>query len=322
MHQTSAVAHLASAVVVCLLTPTVSSINPLLAQTSDLPVVLPVEHHELIAANSTSNNEPRFGDWTLQALQDIALANHPAVRRKQALVCAARGNALQAGLSPNPNIGFDGQQLGSDGRAEQYGVFIEQEIVRREKLELDQAIASHEVYRAEHELAMAQTRVLTDVRVTFFRCLRAQHQVELTRELLEIGAKSLETSSALLSAAEVGRIDVLQAELEVESTESLLRNAENRHRSNWQQLAAVTAQRDLSIRALDGDLFQPAAEIVFAQALDRLWQESPEIAVALTNIERARCYLRRQQLDPRPNVTIEGLFNWRDNGISGDADGA
>ena len=293
----------------------------LLAQTSQLPVVFPVAHQDSASSNPIPDTELQQNSWTLASLQDLALASHPAIRRSQARVGAARGNALQAGLAPNPNVGFDGQQLGSDGRAEQYGVFVGQEIVRREKLELDRAIAHYDVRRAESSLVATQVRLMTDVRIAFFRCLRAQQQVELTRDLLDLSSKSLDTSTALLSAVEVGRIDVLHAELEVESAESLLRSAENRLRSNWQQLAAVTAQHYLPGRSLDGELFQPAAEVDFEQTLDRLQQESPEVAMALASIERARCYLLRQQLEPRPNVTVEGLFNWRDNGINGESDG-
>ena len=60
----------------------------------------------------------------LSDLEVLALARNPSLRRMAALVGAARGNALQAGLPPNPSVGYEGQQLGSGGLAEQHGVLL------------------------------------------------------------------------------------------------------------------------------------------------------------------------------------------------------
>ena len=46
------------------------------------------------------------------------------------------------------------------------------------------------------------------------------------------------------------------------------------------------------------------------------------MAALFAEIERARCNLKRQQVEVKPNVTVQGLFNWRDNGIGGGPDGA
>jgi cobalt-zinc-cadmium efflux system outer membrane protein len=258
---------------------------------------------------------------SLENLEAFALVSNPSIERAEAIVAAARGRALQVGLRPNPQVGIDFQQLGSSGLAEQYGVLIGQEFVRSDKLGLNRSIALHEVQRLEQELAAQRQRVLTDVRIAFVRALRAERQVELTQQLVDIGPKGVAVAEELLNAKEVGRADVLQAELEVESALVLRQNAENRRIAAWRQLSALTSQSSLEPQPLVGDIADAGEQVVFEATLSQLQSHSPEIAAAIATIQRAQCNLQRQRIEPRPNVSVEGLINWRDNGIGGDADG-
>jgi cobalt-zinc-cadmium efflux system outer membrane protein len=174
----------------------------------------------------------------------------------------------------------------------------------------------------QQELAAQRQRVLTDVRVAYIRALRAERQIDLTKRLVEIGQQGVKVAEELLIAQEVGRGDVLQAELEVESALILLRNAENRRIAVWQELSSLTGQGLLEPQPLVGDITAMESERQFDEVILQLRNQSPEVAAVMAAIERARCNLARQQFEPRPNVLIEGLINWRDNGTGGDANGA
>ncbi|TWT76278.1 Cobalt-zinc-cadmium resistance protein CzcC precursor [Planctomycetes bacterium CA13] len=311
---------------------------------ADLPT--PVVVFDQASENKASNENEKFeksestGAWTYadqnrpmdvnQAavvngltrdhLKALALASNPSIRRIEALVSASRGRALQVGLKANPNIGFDFEQLGSDGQAEQYGVMIEQEFIRSEKLELNRCVAKQEVGRLQQMLMVQRQQVLTDVEIAFVRVLRAQKQIEVTEDLVELSKKALSVARQLLEAKEVSRADVLQAELEVQSSDILLLNAKNRHVAAWQTLSAVTGQPSLAKETLAGDLFAHTPPIDFLDVLAKIQVQSPEMGVRLAAIEQARYNLNRQRIEPLPNVTVGGLLNWRDNGIGGDAD--
>jgi outer membrane protein, heavy metal efflux system len=260
------------------------------------------------------------GSLTLGDLQSLAITSNPSMQSAAALIQAARGRAYQVGLQPNPDVGIDFQQLFSNGRAEQYGVAFGQQIVRSEKLELNRAIELHEVDRLSQQYAAARWRVLTDVHLAYIRALRAQRQIDVARELLSIDNKALMVAKQLLEAKEVARTDVLRAEIEVENAQVLLRDAELRHMAAWRELQAVTGQFDLAAATLAGDLFAEPREFDFDSSLLALQSQSPEIAALVATIERARCALRRQQIEPRPDVNVNGLLNWRDNGIDGGVD--
>jgi cobalt-zinc-cadmium efflux system outer membrane protein len=259
---------------------------------------------------------------TLDELEALALAGNPSIVRGEALVSAARGNWLQVGLPPNPIAGYEGQQIGSGGRAEQDGIFFGQEFVRGGKLRLNREVAAQEVSRAEQNLAAQRQRVLTDVRIAYYAVLISERQERLAAEILRIAQEGVKTAETLLKAMEVGRGDLLQSQLELETASILVQNARNRRTAAWQALAAVTGQAQLTARPLAGDVEEDRRAATYDEISARLLGESPEIAVAVANLERARWVLQRARVEAVPNITVQGLVNWRDNGIGGGPDGA
>jgi cobalt-zinc-cadmium efflux system outer membrane protein len=87
-------------------------------------------------------------------------------------------------------------------------------------------------------------------------------------------------------------------------------------------LAAVVGQANLPTGPLSGDLFNTTQEMQFDDILAWLRGQSPEIGEAHARIDRARYFLQRQVVEPRPNVSLQGLYNFIDNGIQGKPDGA
>jgi cobalt-zinc-cadmium efflux system outer membrane protein len=258
---------------------------------------------------------------SLDQLEQMAMAANPSLARASALVGAARGTWVQAGLCPNPSVGYEGQQLGSGGLAEQQGVLVSQEIVRGGKLRLSRNVAASEIGIARQDAYAQQLRVLTDVRMGFYQVLVAQRQIDLTDRLIQISKESLQAADGLFQAKEVGRGDVLQAELEMENANILARNARNRHDAAWRSLASVVGEPRLPPQPLLGDASGPPQLFDFAETKARILAASPEISAAELEVNRARAALQRARVEPIPNVMVQGLVNARDNGIGGKPDG-
>lgn len=265
--------------------------------------------------------QPTTGSWTLEALEQLALQNHPAIAQQTALIAAAQGNWQQVGLQANPSVGYEGQQLGSRGLAEQDGISIGQEFIRPGKLRLNREIASAEIQKARQDLAVIQQRIRTDIRVAYFDLLIAQHRIQIATQLQEIANQSTRAANQLLEAKEVGRADVLQATIEAENAQIVLQNARNRAIASWQSLASLTGlpayQPEIVLGSFD---FDPAA-FDFETVLSQLRSTSPEISAVVAEIETAQRTLARERFEPRPNVSVNGLVNYRDNGIGGASDG-
>lgn len=256
----------------------------------------------------------------LPELEAMALSSNPSIARAAALVQAARGNWTQVGLKPNPTVGYEGQQLGSGGLAEQHGIFVEQEIVRGGKLRLNREVAAQEVARADRNLAAQQQRVLTDVRIAFYDVLVAQEQERIAAELLGIGEESISVATELFRAQEAARTDILQAQIEAENARIFSINSRNRRAAAWQSLASVVGEPKLPLQTLQGDAASDLPRFDFPGTLERLLNGSPEIASAIATVESNRWALERARVEATPNVTVQGMINVVDNGIGGKPD--
>src|SRR5690242_16916453 len=67
---------------------------------------------------------------TLAELQRLALQNHPAIAQAEAAIRAAEGRKQQAGLLPNPTIGYRGEEFAFRAFSDksEHFFFFEQEI--------------------------------------------------------------------------------------------------------------------------------------------------------------------------------------------------
>lgn len=256
---------------------------------------------------------------SLVELEQLACQCNPTILRFSALVVSSRGLAYQAGRMPNPMVGYEGQQIGSRGQAEQHGASFSQDIVRREKRQLDRSVATQEIAQAEQRLAAQQQRVLTDVRSAYYRVLYVQQQIHALEELKSIAQKAVDIAKQLLDAEEVAKTDVLQAEVEKQQAELQLANAQYALQAAWSQLSAVVG-RPIPIQSLAGDFFAPIESFEFEQTLAWFCAQSPDVLAANARIHQARSFLHRQIVEPRPNMSVQGLYNFVDNGIGGRPD--
>lgn len=273
---------------------------------AEIITLLPPE--TLAVNNPIGKTLQDHGALSLADLEQMALANNPSVAEAWARVEAAHGKWVQAGLPPNPRLGFSGQQLGSSGLAEQQGVYIEQEVIRGGKLNLSRSVVSSEISVAEQLYETQRRRVVTDVRIAYYEVLCAQKRIEIVQQLVDIGNHATRAASELLEKKEGSRRDMLQARIDSQSAQNLLQQAKNQHTSAWRILAAELGTPEMPQAPLLGQLDETGAKLAWENSLQRLQSESPEIASALMRIERARWAVDRAWVEAVPDVNVQGII--------------
>ncbi len=88
-----------------------------------------------------------------------------------AAIRAANGAAIQAGLYPNPNFGYEADNVDSADTAGFQGGFFEQSIKTAGKLKLARAAAQVGVANAQVALRKAQVDLAHQVRAAYFAVL-------------------------------------------------------------------------------------------------------------------------------------------------------
>lgn len=256
------------------------------------------------------------GQLTLADLEGMALQNSPVLAEASARVDAARGNWVQAGLPPNPVLGYSGQQLGSGGQAEQQGVYLGQEIVRGQKLKLNRQVAAWEIQRLQNHLQALRLRTLTDVRIGYYDVLIAQRRREVTGELVRVGDRGVQAAQALFKGEEVSEADPLRARVEVDTARILLLNAVNQHIEAWRRLSAVIGMPNMALQRIDGRLTPDDLDLTWHDELRRILTDSPEIAAAIADVEAAQWAIKRAHAEVVPDVEVQAVIQ-DDRGTGG-----
>ena len=248
---------------------------------------------------------------SLADLEQMAVQSNPTLAQAAALIEASQGKALQAGLYPNPTVGYQGEQIGVEGTAgELQGGFIQQEIVTAGKLRLSRAKYQQETVMAEIQALAQQYRVLNGVRVRFWDVLTAQRLVEVRRDLLRIAEDAQQTTEQLVNVGQANRPDLLQAQIEVRRARVELRNAEQRYQGYWAQLAAVVGRPDLCPSLLAGRLDEDGPSPDWEKTLCDLLAASPELQLAQAEVVRDQITVQRERVEPIPNVTVRAATGY------------
>ena len=254
---------------------------------------------------------------TLERATALAVANSPLIGQARARVDQAQGLAIQAGLYPNPiqNSGNPVQLGGNNGL---YSVGFSQEIVRAGKIELNRSAAEQALRQAELEFIRQQFEVITSVRQEFFRLLAAQQKVRTLQELQAIAKRSEETSIRLLKHEQGTRIDVLQLRVELRRVEVQLRGA-IQCAGSAQQLAALIGLPNLAIEGVIGDLSLKLSNFNDLQIRNDLLARSSLVESARVDIARTQFLLRRAEVEPIPNLTVNSGYQYATAGTHSQA---
>lgn len=248
---------------------------------------------------------------TVADLEQMALASNPTLKQTAAVIEASRGKALQAGLYPNPSVGYQAEQIGVEGTAgEFHGAFIQQEIVTAGKLRLSRAKYQQETVMAEIQAEAQQHRVINGVRTRFWDVVTAEQLVAVRRDLLRIAEDAARTTEELVNVGQSNRPDLLQAQVEARRARVELLNAEQRYQGAWGQLAAVVGRPDLSPTPLVGGLFDEGSTPDWEKTLCDLLAASPELQLAHAEVIRDQITVRRERAEPIPNVTVRAASGY------------
>jgi cobalt-zinc-cadmium efflux system outer membrane protein len=244
----------------------------------------------------------------LEDLERMALEKNPTLAQAAAAVHAAEGQKVQAGLYPNPTLGYLGEEITvrRPSAKSQHYLFIEQKIITGGKLQHSREIFAREQVKAETELHAQRQRVLNMVRIIFFKVLGAQRLLELRGELAKIAREAVGITEELFNIGQADQPDILEAETEAQRAELDLINAKNELQRVWQMLAGVIGEPALPKIRLLGDLEGEIPKLEQETIFTKILQESPEIKTAQASVERAKAAVERAKIEPIPDISLRG----------------
>ncbi|MGB7437500.1 MAG: TolC family protein, partial [Candidatus Acidiferrum sp.] len=225
----------------------------------------------------------------------------------EAEIRAAKARTQQAGLYPNPSIGYTSDEIrGGSVNSGKQGFFLEQTLVTGGKLNKSRNIQQQQIRIAELAAEQQKTRVETSVKIAFYRVLAAQECLELRSDLSQIGQSYQQSQAELSRTGQVDETEQLESEIDVQRLHLAALEQENVLREQWRKLAALIGQPDLPQSNVAGDLEHGWPELDEQKILDTIAQQSPATRIADANSNRANAEITRAQSEIIPDINLLG----------------
>ncbi len=264
------------------------------------------------------------GTLTLADFEQMSLDRNPTLAMAQSGVDVARGRAWQAGLWPNPTVGYVNEVLGTAAAPEYLGTLgefmgarVRQEIPMANKRRISRNKYEWEAETANWHALAQHMSVLNGVRIRFFEVLAHQRILDYRRLLFKIADAGLRTTEELVNDGQANAPDLLAAQIAARQARIDLVHAENLYRRSWNGLITTVGAAELRepIR-LDGPLENNAPPLDFEAELARLLELNPHVKAAQAQAKRDETTVLRERVEPIPNliVQLDGGFSYLENG--------
>ncbi|WP_460165882.1 TolC family protein [Thermostilla marina] len=266
------------------------------------------------APTTQAAEQPEQADAVLRIaeLHRRALQNNPTLVQATRKIAALRARAYQAGLPPNPQVGYSAEEIGDEGGAGLQGAVFSQQLLTGGKLSARKRVYLKAVEQAVQEYELQRRRVENDVDLAAVDVLVARENTRIAEHLASLARQAAEAAEQLYAAQEVGRTDVIQTQIELEQAEAVVDRARFDEAAAWRRLAALIGEPDLSPQPLEDRLDDLVPELDWESVRATLWQQSPEIARAAARIEQARARLAAECAERAPDIDVELGVHYND----------
>jgi cobalt-zinc-cadmium efflux system outer membrane protein len=244
----------------------------------------------------------------LEDLETLALRRNPTLAQAEAAVRAAEGRGRQAGMFPNPVVGYSAENVSTRRPSEtaEHLFFVEQTFPLGGKLSKARRVFASERDAAEASAAAQRQRVLNEVRALYSEALGAQRLVELRGDLARLAREAVEISRELYNVGQADKPDLLEIEIEAGRADIERLKAENDREQVWRQLAATVGDPTIRPAPLAGSLEDAAATLDEQQLLPLILRDSPEVRAAEARVARASAALVSARAQRAPDLFVRG----------------
>ena len=241
---------------------------------------------------------------TLEELERQALANNPIVTQAEGDVQAAYGAAIQAGVHPNPTLGYEADTVGSAGTRNYQGVFVVQTIKTAGKLDLARASANVDLMNAQLELRKTKIDLSKRVRNGFYAVLVARENLRISEAVARFTNEVFRVHVDQLKGGQPAAYEPMQLRTLSIAARSAFQQARNRYISAWKQLAATVGTPEMPPTELEGRGDARRPPIDYEAALELMLGQHTDILAARNLEYQGQLNVRRAEVTPIPDINV------------------
>lgn len=239
---------------------------------------------------------------SFEEIWNLSMRHNPAIQGKANLVDAAQGAQIQAGLYPNPNLNYAGDNLGIDSAAGKHGLGLSQEFVTGRKKQWDRTIAGHDVNAARYEYEMERRKLYNDLRIAFTTMLHAQLTVQIEQYSERLSHELHQGALKRQKNGNMKSVGVLQFQTSLKKSAMQLCLARNDEQAAWRQLVSLVGCTNWPQQQVRGFLTEQHHPKDWDSTWAQLRAESLQLRLAHVKVQQAHANVARQKAERIPNI--------------------
>lgn len=246
------------------------------------------------------------GDLTLRSALAAALLNNPDLHAAAWEPRLAEASRLQAGLSPNPDVGLELENFAGSGALSGADA-LETTLLLSQLIELG-GKRDHRIQVADRAWTVSaldyeaeRLEVVTETAARFVRVLELQQQVEFAERARALAEESRRVIDRRVQAGDVSPIDEIKARLESESARIAAARLARELDASRRELSAMWDEPEPAFETVLGSL----DEVMDVPSLDDLTdrvEAHPEVQRWVAEAERRTSAVELERAQAAPDV--------------------
>lgn len=242
----------------------------------------------------------------------LGLKNNPGLKSKKLEINAFQALALQAGLYPNPEIGFEAENFLGSGdfngfNASENTFSITQNFVLGGRLNKAQKLQIINSDIAKWKLEKERLNLISEIRKSFTVISSLQHQNNLNKKLLKISRDFLKNLERRIKAGKVSPAEASRASLISTSLEIQIQNTEMKLASERARLKMLLGKPELDFSTVE-NICNLKYDIPELDILGKLILESPTLVQYKTEMKRVKASIEFEKAKVIPDLSISFGF--------------
>lgn len=240
----------------------------------------------------------------LDSLHGLARQNHPGLRAAAASVEVARGLMIQAGLPPNPSVGYQADTVRTLNTPGYHGAYLQQTVVTARKLGLAAEAAAVDYANAVVEQRKTWVSVMTEIRRAYFDVLAARQRMVLANAFFDLTHRAYEAQIQLVTAGEAAPYEPLQLRVILTQARASMIKAQQDSIAAWRRLAAAVGCPDLPASPIDGRIDCSVPAIRYEDALLRMNAVHTDLELAENSVRKQQTLVELADRQVIPDVNV------------------
>lgn len=245
----------------------------------------------------------------------LALENNGDLQAFRKEVDAARALVRQAGLRPNPKVGFDGtKQIGGKDNMQMAGAMLPLELGGRRGARI--AVARREFEGREFELANQERLLAANVRLKFGEAIAAINKLEVTEKTLTAARQGYDLVAARVTEGKIAPLEQNIFLVEVNRLQSVREMAEGKVEATMFELRNLIGMRPEEPLKLRGDFSNLIASLPsLADSTAYALRDRPDLKGSRTVEQLALAKIEQAKSEGRVDASLKGGFQRNEMGF-------